>query len=157
MELKIAAFSYTEVWKTTFSKDIAHKKHTNVRSENHYLTPKLYKYTELAQACELGSIILIRTSACDILMYGLPGGPAHMTRINRGEIKTVYNINRPQFIPKDEIKHIYVGKLGKMMLKMTLRYNENCQKIIYLSSDLMTDKYINATFNMYIEKGGIKK
>ncbi len=119
-------------WSSKFNSRIDKSEHREVRTENVYLTPELYKYTDLMKAVTLGSIIVIETDGCDILIYGIPGAPVYMTRINHGKINTVYNIKDHQKIPPHTVKNVYTGTFGKYLIESLVRYNPLCESLTFL-------------------------
>lgn len=138
-------------WSAYFNKSIATLEHGDIRTENIYLNPELYQYTDLMKATELGSIAVIETQGCDIIVYGIPGAPAFMTRSNYGKINTVYNVTKNQCIPPEKTTNVYVGSFGKGLLDSLIRYNPFFESIRFLLTDKHASKYIPVTFELVVE------
>ena len=100
-------------------------RHGEFRQENFDLSLKEYSTSILYKACRIGSIVLVETSACDILFYSVPGrNDIFMTRINNGLLRTVYNPSELQSVPRSAVKGIRVGSEGFDMLAEIVKVNQ---------------------------------
>lgn len=98
--------------------------HSDTRVENNRMTNDAYQDTVLFRACRIGSIVLVDTLTCDILIYAVPGDPkVYVTRINGKKLITVYNPDKEMYVSPSKIRCVYFGKEGSEMLYDIIQNN----------------------------------
>ncbi len=98
--------------------------HSDTRVENNRMTNDAYQDTVLFRACRIGSIVLVDTLNCDILIYAVPGDPkVYVTRINGKKLVTVYNPDKEIHVSPSKIRCVYFGKEGSEMLYDIIQNN----------------------------------
>ena len=99
--------------------------HGEFRQENFDLSVSEYTTSILYKACRIGSIVIIETKTCDILIYTAPGrSDVFMTRVNHKKLVTVYNPNKLQSVPRSVVTGVYCGWEGIEMLTEIVKVNE---------------------------------